>query len=97
MGHSNLYATSFYCTSILIWNDSFKNINITFHSTLFNCALIYYLQHNDLSLGYTLSIFSFFLSPLDTYLKKIIFLKILLDSIILIAISNERYSTVINI
>ena len=29
MGHSNLYATSFYCTSILIWNDILKHIAIS--------------------------------------------------------------------
>ena len=46
MGHSNFYATSFYCTSILIFN-----IPLPFNR--FKCALKYYLQHNHLSLGYT--------------------------------------------
>ena len=53
MGHSNLYATSFYCTSILIWNDILKNIDISLSFSRFKCALKYYLQHNHLSLGYT--------------------------------------------
>ena len=46
MGHSNLYATSFYCTSILIWNDILKNIDISLSFNRFKCALKYYLQHN---------------------------------------------------
>ena len=53
MGHSNLYATSFYCTSNLIWNDILKNIDISLSFNRFKCALKYYLQHNHLSLGYT--------------------------------------------
>ena len=53
MGHSNLYATSFYCTSILIWNDILKNIDISLSFNRFKCALKYYLQHNHLSLGFT--------------------------------------------
>ena len=53
IGHSNLYATSFYCTSILIWNDILKNIDISLSFNRFKCALKYYLQHNHLSLGYT--------------------------------------------
>ena len=40
MGHSNLYATSFYCTSILIWNDILKNIDISLSFNIFKCVLI---------------------------------------------------------
>ena len=53
MGYSNLYATSFYCTSILIWNDILKNIDILLSFNRFKCALKYYLQYNHLSSGYT--------------------------------------------
>ena len=54
MGHSgNLYATFFFCTSTLIWNDIVKHVDISLSFNRFKCSLKYYLQLNHLSLSYT--------------------------------------------
>ena len=52
-GSSEFYTKSFYCSSILIWNDIMKNVDVSVSLFKFK-KLKLYLLNNSLNLGYTL-------------------------------------------
>ena len=51
-GDSDFYTKSFYCSSILIWNDIMNKVDISVSLFKFKKLLILYLLSNDLRLGY---------------------------------------------
>ena len=48
MAHSDLYATSFYCSSILIWNEIMNKIEVSISFPQFKIVLKQYLVVNNL-------------------------------------------------
>ena len=50
IGHSDLYAKSFYCTSIIIWNNIMNKINIAVSFPKFKKLLKSYLHCNTLNM-----------------------------------------------
>ena len=48
MAHSDLYAKSFYCSSILIWNEIMNKIEVSISFPQFKILLIHYLLVNSL-------------------------------------------------
>ena len=50
IGHSDLYAKSFYCTSIIIWNNIMNKINIALSFPKFKKLLKSYLHCNTLNM-----------------------------------------------
>ena len=51
-GDSDFYTKSFYCSSILIWNDIMNKVDISVSLFKFKKLLKLYLSSNDLRLGY---------------------------------------------
>ena len=51
-GDSDFYTKSFYCCSILIWNDIMNKVDISVSFFQFKKFLKLYLLSNDLRLGY---------------------------------------------
>ena len=51
-GDSDFYTKSFYCSSILIWNDIMNKVDISVSLFKFKKLLKLYLLSNDLRLGY---------------------------------------------
>ena len=52
-GSSDFYTKSFYCSSILIWNDIMKNVDVSVSLFKLKKKLKLYLLNNSLNLGYT--------------------------------------------
>ena len=50
IGHSDLYAKSFYCTSIIIWNNIRNKINIAVSFPKFKKLMKSYLNCNTLNM-----------------------------------------------
>ena len=48
MAHSDLYAKSFYCSSILIWNENMNKIEVSIPFPQFKILLKHYLLVNSL-------------------------------------------------
>ena len=48
MAHSDLYAKSFYCSSILIWNEIMNKIEVSISFPQFKILLKHYLLVNSL-------------------------------------------------
>ena len=48
MAHSDLYAKSFYCSSILIWNEIMNKIEVSISFPQFKIVLKQYLLVNNL-------------------------------------------------
>ena len=53
-GSSDFYTKSFYCSSILIWNDIMRNVDVSVSLFKFKKDLKLYLLNNNLKLGYTI-------------------------------------------
>ena len=53
-GSSDFYTKSFYCSSILIWNDIMRNVDVSVSLFIFKKDLKLYLLNNNLKLGYTI-------------------------------------------
>ena len=54
-GSSDFYTNSFYCSSILIWNDIMhRNVDVSVSLFKFKTDLKLYLLNNNLKLGYTI-------------------------------------------
>ena len=53
-GSSDFYTKSFYCSSILIWNDIMRNVNVSVSLFKFKKDLKLYLLNKNLKLGYTI-------------------------------------------
>ena len=61
IGHSDLYAKSFYCTSIIIWNNTMNKINIAVSFPKFKKLLKSYLHCNTIKyVIYSIIFFSSF-------------------------------------